>query len=70
MPIDNGNLYAAGWNNKGQLGFVSECCEVPLLTCVPNVPKVQSVACGWNHTLILSGKHVHYKPSFLKFRVL
>ncbi len=53
---EDDELYTAGWNNKGQLGLSSDSAEISILTRVPVVAKVQSVSCGWNHTLIVCSK--------------
>ena len=54
--VGDNYLYTAGWTNKGQLGLNSGNAEIPILTRVPSATKVQSVSCGWNHTLIVSSK--------------
>ena len=53
VVTDDDDLYTAGWNNKGQLGLNSDDAEILKLTRVSSVTKVQSVSCGWNHTLIV-----------------
>lgn len=49
-------MYSCGWNNKGQLG-VNDLINRQQFTPISSdiVTKVRLAACGWNHTLIVTG---------------
>ena len=51
----SGKLFTCGWNNKGQLG-VGDDSDKCKLQHVKSIPAVISVACGWNHTLAITGR--------------
>lgn len=52
---DSGTLFSWGWNKFGQLGLGhnSDTCE-PSEVKLPDEEKVETVASGWRHTLVVS----------------
>lgn len=50
---EEGDLYASGANESGQLGFPSNSVnKFTKVTCLKH--KVKQVACGWNHSILLT----------------
>ena len=50
-----GELLICGSNNKGQLGL-GHRRDLTKLVQIPDLPPMQMVSCGWDHTLGITGK--------------
>jgi X-linked retinitis pigmentosa GTPase regulator len=58
--ISKGKLYTFGENNYGQLGLGYKSVQPVLVpTLVPGLENVTSVACGFFHTLVISGGRIY-----------
>ncbi|CAG0914215.1 unnamed protein product [Notodromas monacha] len=53
----DGVLYSAGWNSKGQLGYVTNKLEQKEFRCVEKLKdmRVTRIACGWDHSIAVTG---------------
>ena len=58
---DDGRIFVAGWNCDGQLGLgFASGDDVLMLRHMPTLEKVKFVACGWKHTLAITGDMYNY----------
>ena len=68
FPLEKGELFTCGWNNKGQLGLGHDE-DWTELSKVVSLPRVSQVACGWNHTLAITGTtnavQIHFRSCFI-----
>ena len=49
-------MLSCGWNKSGQLGHGHDSTDdVTKLLKMRRLPKIVRIACGWNHTLAVSG---------------
>jgi len=61
----DGKLYSTGANAYGQLGTEKiKDREKPTLQCVPNLPTIDSVACGTWYTVVLTSRGEVYSFGF------
>uniref|UniRef100_A0A3B4A2B4 Uncharacterized protein n=1 Tax=Periophthalmus magnuspinnatus TaxID=409849 RepID=A0A3B4A2B4_9GOBI len=56
----NGEVFVCGQNNKGQLGLGHTLNVYTLELCPSLRQKITNVSCGWDFTLLLSGKFSYY----------
>ena len=59
LSIDDRQCYACGSNSKGQLGVGQKVKHLttpkPLVDPLEN-KKIKKVACGWEHTMVITGR--------------
>lgn len=58
---ENGEAFVCGQNDRGQLGLGHSANVSTLQLCHSLSQRVTKVACGWDFTLFLTGKH-HFTP--------
>lgn len=57
VSIESGDLLMCGQNHKGQLGLRHISEVMTFQPCpLPGCRRVKAVSCGWDFTLILTGK--------------
>ena len=52
---DDGVVHSFGQNEDGQLGL-SHLTKVTVPTCIPNIPQIKQIACGWTFTMCVDNE--------------
>lgn len=55
LNLESGNVYSCGSNSEGQLGLGEGVKNSPSLTEIPLGKEAKYIACGYYHTVIITG---------------